>query len=200
MARDKPLHNFLFETSVDDFYSGLQCYCTPWIDVCVILHLARRYQPARFLEIGTHRGFTTRILADKFPNMQIVTVDPGDRVTPDQRPPNQEGEYLPQHMIGELVAGYPNVTVIREHFCDVEWSGPQFDMVFIDGDHRAPAVLADSQLALKLLADPGVVVWHDYNNVRDVNTAIDMLGLGDRVCWLHNTWVAYLDTHPPRVK
>jgi predicted O-methyltransferase YrrM len=195
MVRDKPLHNFLFETDPDGFYEGLHCPATPWIDVCVLLHLIRRYRPARFLEVGTHRGDTTRILADKFPAMSIVTVDPGDQVPDEERPSNQLHEYLPQAEIGELVADRPNVQVIKQKFRAIDWGKDSFDMIFIDGNHSLPDVLEDSQLALRLLSTPGVITWHDYDNVLDVNRALAQLALPRPIVSIHNTWMAYYDTH-----
>ncbi len=195
MIRDKPLHNFFFEYDRDRFFSNLDTFCTPWIDVCVILHLARCYQPRAFLEIGTHRGVTTRILADRFPDMKITTVDPGDQVEPERRPSNQAAEFLPQDEIGELVCDRANVEIIKKPFGEIDWSGQSFEMIFVDGNHDLQPVLEDSRLALKLLTDPGVIVWHDYNNVKDVNTALDQLNLNQEIVSLHNTWVAYLDTH-----
>jgi predicted O-methyltransferase YrrM len=195
MMRDKPLHDFLFETVPDGFYDGLHCPLTPWIDVCVLLHLIRRYQPARFLEVGTHRGDTTRILADKFPAMSIVTVDPGDQVRGEERPSNQLEEYLPQAEIGELVADRPNVQVIKRKFRDVDWGADSFGMIFIDGNHSLPDVLEDSHLALRLVSTPGVIVWHDYNNIDDINRALAQLALPRPIVSIHNTWMAYYDTH-----
>ena len=195
MVRDKPLHNFLFETEPDGFYEGLDCFCTPWIDQCVLLHLVRRYKPSRFLEVGTYKGYTTRLLANKFPQMEIVTVDPGDSISPDDRPAIQAGEYLPQAEIGELVRGYPNVTVLKQRFCDVDWLTNRFDMIFVDGDHSAASVLRDSNLALSLVETPGVIVWHDYNNVPDVGLVLQSLNFPGVICWINNTWIAYHDTH-----
>ena len=74
MLRDKPLHNFLFETVDPELVSNLSCYCTPWIDVCVILFLIKLHKPKNFLEIGTHKGYTTRIIADKFPQLNIMAL------------------------------------------------------------------------------------------------------------------------------
>lgn len=195
MLRDKPLHNFLFETDPNGFYDGLFCPATPWIDVCVLLHLIRRYLPPRFLEIGTHRGFTTRILADKFPDMNIVTVDPGDQIPHGGRPSNQVGEYLPQHEIGELVLDRPNVEIIKRPFREIEWEDRRFEMIFVDGNHSLPDILEDSHLALQLVTQPGVITWHDCNNVADVNLALDQLQIDDPIVSIHNTWIAYYDSH-----
>jgi hypothetical protein len=37
-----------------------------------------------------------------------------------------------------------------------------YDLVFVDGSHRLEDVIADSRLALELLAPGGIIVWHDY--------------------------------------
>jgi predicted O-methyltransferase YrrM len=195
MVRDCPLHNFLFETDPDGFFDGLSTFCTPWIDVCVLLHLARRRRPARFLEIWTHRGHTCRILAEKVPEMRITTVDPGDQIPEADRPSIQLGEYLRQEEIGELVADHHNVQVIRRPFEDIDWGDARFEMIFIDGNHSLDSVLADSHRALRLVTDPGVIVWHDVDNVRSVNEALEMLEVDRPIVTLHNTWIGYLDTH-----
>ena len=56
----------------------------------------------------------------------------------------------------------------------------QFDLVFVDGEHDAPNVRADPDLALAALAPGGVVACHDYRDpdwpdVRRVRQA-DYLG------------------------
>lgn len=196
MVRNKPLHQFLFETDPDGFYEGLEFCFTPWIDVCVLLHMVRRYRPSTFLEIGTHRGVTTRMLAERFPTMSITTVDPGDQIPPQNRPSNQAGEYLPQQYIGELVCHLPNVEVVKTRFLDIQWGNRRFDMIFVDGNHSLPEVLLDSQAALRLVSSPGVILWHDYNNVPDVNLALEQLGTAPAIVSVQNTWMAYLDTHP----
>lgn len=195
MVKTKPLTNFLFETDPDGFYSDLSCSCTPWIDVCVILHLVRRYKPDRFLEIGTHRGVTTRTLAEKFPHMQIVTVDPGDQIAATDRPRNQVTEYLPQAEIGECVTTHGNVTVLKQRLEEIEFGKQRFDMVFIDGDHRFSAVLRDTRIALRLVEDPGILIWHDYGNVKDVEIALDTLNLSGSIIAIQDTWIAFYSTY-----
>jgi predicted O-methyltransferase YrrM len=192
MFRDKPLHNFLFETDPDAFYQNLQTWCTPWIDVCCLLHLIRHVRPKTFLEIGTHRGYTTRIIADRFPALQITTCDPGDQIPTSARPSNQTGEYLAQDKVGELVADRANVQIIKKAFHDIDWGDQKFDVIFVDGNHTLNDVTADSLLALKLLAPKGAIMWHDVNNVQDVNKALKQLDTpGGDIVSIHNTWVAY---------
>ncbi|MFQ5507389.1 MAG: glycosyltransferase, partial [Planctomycetota bacterium] len=112
-GRDVPVHEFFIHADSGQFYEDLHTECTPWLDLCVLLQLIRRYRPSSFLEVGTHKGHVTRAVADRFPEMHIVTVDPGDKVPPQERHPSQIHEYLPQDQIGILVADHPNVRVVR---------------------------------------------------------------------------------------
>lgn len=41
--------------------------------------------------------------------------------------------------------------------------GEKFDVVWIDGDHEQPAVIADVEMALPLLTDDGILAIHDYH-------------------------------------
>jgi predicted O-methyltransferase YrrM len=191
MFRDKPLHNFLFETDANNFYANLQTWCTPWIDVCCLLHLIRHIRPKTFLEVGTHLGHTTRIVSNRFPDLSITTCDPGDHVPATERPTNQATEYLPHDRVGELVAGKPNVRIIKDRFHAIDWGEQKFDVIFIDGDHTLSSVLSDSLLALKLLSPKGGIMWHDVNHVQDVNTALKQLNTPGDIVSIHNTWVAY---------
>lgn len=54
--------------------------------------------------------------------------------------------------------------------------GAQFDVVWIDGDHEAPAVTHDVEWALKLLKPTGVLACHDYgeDTCPGVRQALDM--------------------------
>ncbi|MFQ5507552.1 MAG: glycosyltransferase, partial [Planctomycetota bacterium] len=191
--RDVPLHEFLLRTETNGFYENLVAPVTAWLDLCVILQLIRCYRPDSFLEVGTHLGHTSRAIAERFPELNIVTVDPGDKVPAARRPALQVDEYLAQERIGEVVAGFANVQVIKEEFANLEWS-QGFDMVFLDGDHSYDQVLQDSRMALEILNDPGILIWHDFNHVPDVNRAIETLGLAQKIVSLKDTWIAFYDT------
>ena len=192
MIRDKPLHNFLFELDEDSFYSGLETFCTPWIDTCVILTLIRNRKPKTFLEVGTHKGYTVRNIKRKFPDLVVTTVDPGDKIPADERPPGQRGEYLPQDEVGCLLGKYSDVEILKQRFEDIVFGDRKFDFIFVNGDHRYNEVIRDTALALKLVNRPGVIIWHDFNNVKAVNDAIATF-TDLEVITLHNTWIGYCE-------
>ena len=45
------------------------------------------------------------------------------------------------------------------------WAG-RCDLVFVDGSHAYSYVVSDSELALRLVAPGGLVLWHDYAGPR----------------------------------
>lgn len=197
--RTKDLGEFFYTTSLAQ-YDVLKYYVnkmfTPAMDVVALLQLIATYKPKTFLEIGTNQGQTTQIIADNFPNMQIVTCDPGDQLTEEQRNEHQSGEHLPQSEIGARVAGYPNVKVIKKAFADIDWGGQTFDFIFIDGDHSYEAALQDSLLAAKLVNHPGVLAWHDVDNgaVPGVKKALDELTELAPIIHIEKTMIGYRAT------
>lgn len=186
-----------------DLPAEFEVDCMSRADVLTIFEFIRRYRPATFLEVGTFRGATAKLIADKFPSLQITCIDPGDQVPVERRLPVQCEEYLPQRRIGELARGCQNITLIRNCFGNVAWGERRFDMIFIDGDHSTEGCLADSRLALVLLKSPGVILWHDYPNPRvEVVEALAELEqisfIRDHIVHVAGTWLAVYDQHEER--
>ncbi|MFQ5504440.1 MAG: class I SAM-dependent methyltransferase, partial [Planctomycetota bacterium] len=88
--------------------------------------------------------------------------------------------------------------VVREQFEEVDWTD-SFDMVFLDGNHSFESVLRDSRIALEISSRPGIIVWHDFNNMLDVNRAIEALGLSKDIVSVRDTWIAFHSTHEESV-
>jgi predicted O-methyltransferase YrrM len=192
MVREKPIIQLLFETDESRFFDNLDCYCTSWIDTCAILTLLRRHRPKSFLEVGTHRGHTARAVAERFPDMSLLLVDPGDSVAVSERG-FQTSEYLPQDRIGELAKGMENVSICLARFRSVDWHNRQFEAIFIDGNHSYDEVYQDSLQAISLITRPGIVLWHDYGNIGEVTMALNDLSVD--IVAVTGTHVAYWSTY-----
>ena len=194
MLKDKQLHDFLFEMCEDDLYSKKNyrrrrwTRWTPWVDVCVLLTLIKKFKVRKLLEIGTNQGHTTKIITDKFPNLEITTVDPGDKVSLSERLSSQKKEYMSQEKIGCMVNGYKNVEVIKEDFLEIQFN-KKFDFIFIDGNHSYNHVVEDTKKALTLIEKNGIITWHDCNHVDDVTKALNQFDF--EIITVNNTWVAY---------
>lgn len=102
---------------------------------------------ARILEIGTAWGYSASILAQAAPQARIVTLNPK---------PN-EAPLAKNHL-----AHWPNVTVMQKTSEEYWQTDPgPFDMVFVDGDHRRPAIEHDCQWFNRLKSE-GLIFFHDY--------------------------------------
>ena len=67
---------------------------------------------------------------------------------------------------------------INQVFADsyeLDWSclNTRFDLVLIDGCHHYKYVKRDTENAINFLNDNGVIVWHDYGQIRSLSRAVD---------------------------
>jgi len=140
------------------------CLSDPEAELADLLTTFAGTRARAFLEIGTHKGFTSAALALAFPETRVVTVDLPD-------PTRTQWNPLPRSLVGEAhrVAGVEHRIEQRFMNSSELWRfagrGEVYDLVFIDGDHSPEAVFRDLILAADLLPrDGGVLVAHDYTD------------------------------------
>jgi len=169
--------------------------------------IARGRALQRILEIGTYQGYTTKLMADNFPDMMVVTVDlpPGKLgVIPDLE--CERLTYWSEH--SQLTGDEPNIWRVE---CDSAlYRAGYFGVIFIDGAHSYEYALADSLTALKSIESNGIILWHDYAPVYadTVVRVVDMLAKTYPIKAIPGTKLAVLDmkeenhaphynSHPP---
>lgn len=134
--------------------------------------IARLRQPATVFEIGTYDGATTLLLARAVPTAQVYTLDlpPALYMPPDaygyplapSDPPGSADE------IGSKFRGTAEAErIIQLHgdsrtFDFSEYIG-RMDLVLVDARHEYEFVNVDTENALRMAGDDGVVVWDDYD-------------------------------------
>jgi predicted O-methyltransferase YrrM len=123
-------------------------------------YLAQLAAGKRVLEVGSYCGRSTVCMAQAAVSLAAVDPFTGDR-TEDVR--DTLGEFT-QNVIRYDVA--EKVTTLRGVSADVlprlRRDGAEFDLVFIDGAHDRASVELDLELSLPLLAEGGVLAFHDY--------------------------------------
>jgi predicted O-methyltransferase YrrM len=136
-----------------------------------IYYLVRSFRPTHALEIGTHVGASTVHIAAalrmtdgdgrRAPDLTSVDiVDVNDVTT---RPWEQHGSSLsPAQMIERLGLTGRVRFVARPSLEFLADGGPNYDFVFIDGDHSAATVYRELPAALRRMRPGGLVVLHDY--------------------------------------
>jgi predicted O-methyltransferase YrrM len=103
---------------------------------------------AKFLEIGTAIGYSACVMATAAPMAWITTLNP------------KGGEY--QKAVKNLSVR-SNVRVVKQT-SEEFWHSDngQYDMIFVDGDHRYAMVLHDAQF-FNRLKPGGLIIFHDYS-------------------------------------
>ena len=141
-----------------------------------------RFMGARnVVEIGTYDGNTALNLAANLPaDGCVTTIDlPQDwnrQFLYDV--PNNHWNVTDRNRIGAQFQGTKYESRIRQVLGDsaaVDWKElhPPFDMIFIDGCHYREYVKADTENALRNIRPGGVIVWHDYGDIKDVSRVVD---------------------------
>ncbi|MCA8968283.1 MAG: class I SAM-dependent methyltransferase [Planctomycetes bacterium] len=114
-------------------------------------------QPLRCLEIGVFEGRSARWLFENVlthPACRYVGIDAWNWDGAEAKARANLAPFLDrtEFVIGES----------RDVLCSACWPQNSFDLVYIDGCHRALSVLTDSVLAWRLLKVGGVCIWDDY--------------------------------------
>lgn len=132
--------------------------------------LIRHFRPARVLEIGTHVGASTAIIAQAL-RQNDSEGSPGHLWTVDIRDVNLDTEkpwleygckLSPMEMLRRLGLETTVDFVAMPSVEFMQSSNEPFDLIFLDGDHSASAVYREIPLALKILNPSGVIILHDY--------------------------------------
>lgn len=124
----------------------------------------RKPSPVRILEIGTYNGVFTAILADLFPEAQIVTIDlpesdPLFRTTYDRSNDETLEIFLKQRQANLQKSNIEFVQVNSAFMLDVLRG--TFDAVWVDGGHLFPEVAWDLATAHFLCKEGGSLFCDD---------------------------------------
>ena len=131
-------------------------------------NVRRRAEGYVYLEIGSHLGGSLQQHLADHQCRRIYSIDPRPTEQPDER-----GQVYRYHgnSTKRMLANLSAVTGSRLDRltcfdCDVSgidrsWIQDAPDFCFIDGEHTAPAVLADFEFCLYWCRQDGVIVFHD---------------------------------------
>ncbi len=130
--------------------------------------LARALKVHSVLEVGTNVGGSTVHLAAALRanraedgTARMVTVDVVDQNGP-QGIAKRLGHPTPREMIDRMGAGDWVHFVTEPSLHYLSRGEAKFDLIFLDGDHAAPAVYQELPASLRALNPGGVILLHDY--------------------------------------
>jgi predicted O-methyltransferase YrrM len=132
-----------------------------------LYQLVASFKPARVLEIGTHIGASTLAIARSLathsgPGAHLTTVDIADVNDPAHGAFARLGRASPRESLARAELS-DRVTFIAKPSSEfLQETDERFDLIFLDGDHAAPAVYREFAQALKCLAPNGAILLHDF--------------------------------------
>lgn len=165
-------------------------------ELAILNLLAQECEPGSTLfEIGTFDGRTSLNLAFSSPaDCRVVTLD-----LPAEETPRYALDHGERHMVDKPASGIRIEAYRKTHAAivdrirQVRGDSASFDfspyhdscsLVFVDGSHAVNYVRCDTENALKLVREGGVILWHDYGIWEDVTRTLEEIessqGLGLR--------------------
>lgn len=123
------------------------------------------------LEIGTHAGVGSALLAISFPNARITTIDLPDNSevfnvkrfgVPGNDQPYKRKLFIDNR--DKLLKKYSNINFMQFNSTFLlDFPDNYFDFIFVDGDHGAPQVTIDTLNAIRCLKVGGIIIFDDLN-------------------------------------
>jgi predicted O-methyltransferase YrrM len=106
------------------------------------------FRSKRILELGSYRGETARLLAENTDdNVLIYAVDIDER---------HGSAYSGMNVARKIVRKTGPISL------ELLGKEEKYDLIFVDANHDFASVMNDTEVAFKVLADDGVILWHDY--------------------------------------
>lgn len=141
--------------------SNMHHFELPYGERAIIGALVSFLRPMTIFEFGAFTGATTKLIADVMPRGAVIhTIDlPPDQII---------WEDWIAGVIGQEFSSDPayNEKIVLHRSSTRDFDFTQFagkvDLVFIDASHEYDDVLHDSERALEILSNDGVIIWDDY--------------------------------------
>ena len=113
----------------------------------LIDYLGGNYKNKTCLEIGTHKGYSTRVLSSLF--KKVITCETND-------------EFI--NFAKDLNKDRDNIDFLKKDVYNTSWDFEDIDVVFIDCNHEISYVLSDIRNAINLCGDNQelLLIFDDY--------------------------------------
>jgi hypothetical protein len=136
------------------------------------------------IEIGTFDGRTTLNMAvNSRPHLNVFTLDLPPDVPPKYELAPGETAFVQKTRSGrhfleaapQWASAAKRITQLFGDSATYDWSAHagRAGLVFVDGSHAYDYVIADTGTALRLVANKGMVIWHDYGVWDGVTRALE---------------------------
>ncbi|MEQ3529353.1 class I SAM-dependent methyltransferase [Pseudoalteromonas piscicida] len=178
------------------------------LESAMLLAFVKLIRPSKVFEFGTFMGHTSVFLArnmDKDGVVYTLDIPHEDYRNESFNSKAQEVDHLLRQQSVEQQAkciekeGDEIKSKIVRLLCNsltfsTSELAKECGLIFIDGGHETEIIESDTQKALEMLGEGGVVVWHDYNSdiYTDVTKFIDKISLEHSIFHIAHTNMAFI--------
>jgi methyltransferase family protein len=160
-------------------------------ELVVLASVARSLQPVKVFEIGTFMGRTTSVFILNAPDARVYSVDlPPDAGSDGLRGKgyiDTDARLVDRRRVGSFLIEAGLGDRYTQLLCDSRNLDPSphaasVELAFIDGAHALEYVRSDTEKMATMMADRGLVFWHDYGGkgrFHDLTTYLE--GLAGRI-------------------
>ncbi len=132
-------------------------------------------RPNRVLEIGSYEGLSACYISDYFldhPESRLTCVDP---FLPDPTTSDVTETTYKIFLHNISLSQNPEKITHHKQLSQDFFKGCKetYNFIYIDGDHRPEAVLADGEAAFQVLKPYGVIWFDDYKKNEEIKAALD---------------------------
>jgi predicted O-methyltransferase YrrM len=159
-----------------------------------LVTLFKSVKPLTVIEFGINTGRTAKVLLREISSIEhYIGVD----VLPGYQTAMRVQKNEVPSVAGEMVKDDPRVKLIVTANGSHDLTSddlPECNAVFIDGDHSRAGVMKDTDLARALIRKGGIIIWHDYHDLRTVQVkeVIDeYVSQGYDIKHVKNTWLVF---------
>jgi hypothetical protein len=136
-------------------------------EISSLCHLVAARRPRKVLEVGSFRGLTTLNIAMNAPEAEIHTLDLPPGANPRSTAFDNNDANIITSRGGYYYESRPEASRIFQHYGDTATFdyaeiGGGVDFCLIDAAHSYEYVRNDTAKTLPLIADGGLILWHDY--------------------------------------
>jgi predicted O-methyltransferase YrrM len=163
--------------------------------------LIKQRQYERIFEFGTDLGKSALQFAVNSPETGTVytiglpeeMADRDKLLIDSSTHTNEIADLIPKSKTGKAFRGTEYEKKIVQFYGDsttFDFSSLKggMDFIYVDGGHKYDVVMSDARNALEMLGDKGVIIFDDYDRVKDVRRALDELSNEIPLLYLcHNT-------------
>jgi len=188
------------------------------LDSSVIISLVHLVKPKRMFEFGTFLGYSTSLLArNSSDDSHVYSIDLGYHNIDS----STGGEYIDSEILTDKSSNdnylrfvqsqdqVPYIMSLEDRFktkisllygdsktlsvADQQLTG-NIDLVFIDGGHDLDTILIDTENAVKMIGNKGVIIWHDFNSRihDDVTVYLHDIAKHNPIIAVDNSLVAFM--------